>query len=216
MQIDLSGALEIVKNVVVNENQKTLFTDAISFTIIRFRLEVLEADKKSYEQYKNHKENVSNKITQVQRALSRCNNEEKNIMFSGIRDKLNMGFPDAQVAKTILDFLQENIKMNTKSDKWKGINGSTPKTKTQRILIARIAGIYSVFGGNDSHSENSVFIKLLRCLFSIIGINGEPVPLLKRAKEQNYYNHFKANPFPVGSFYYDLADIIGTNNQLKT
>lgn len=213
MQIDLSGPLAAIKNIVVTAEQTAFFSDAINFTIGRYRLEIFEADEKNYEQYNNHKENVSNKLSQLQRALSRCNLQEKQIMLSGIRDKFNMPLNDAEVVNTVLDFLQETIKKNTKLNKWKQINGATPKTKVQRVLIARIAGIYCMLGGNDSHTENSFFVELLQSIFTTIGIDSDAVSLLKRAKEQSYYDHFKKNPFPVGSFYYDLARAVGTNNR---
>lgn len=215
MLIDLEQALKIVNKHVVSKDQETLFIQAMTFTINRYLLGQIGLDPVSYEDYKNHKDNILKTLVRLKNDIDKCSTDELFIMFQGTRDKFHKtynGYSEIETVNSIICDLRSSIEKNTKDKKWQKYHGATPKIKERRIFIARVAGIYSLFGGEDSHSEGSIFPRLMQSIFNIVKIEEKPSSLIKRAKEEAYYLHYKAHPFPVSSFYYDLFKVLGTNN----
>jgi hypothetical protein len=117
---------------------------------------------------------------------------------------------------TIVNNLSNTIEKNISKDSWRQHQGKTPATRHIRILIAKVAGIFSIIGGNDSRGENSEFVLLIQEIFNILDLASDPASIIKRAKEENFYSNLKKSPFPIDSRFYAIADSLGTNNHQLT
>lgn len=74
-------------------------------------------------------------------------------------------------------------------DKRKGKDVISTITKK---LIANLAGLYCSFGGKDSHSEKSIFPRLVNEVFILIGVYKDPHEQIREAKKQVYYEFEKS------------------------
>ena len=108
----------------------------------------------------------------------------------------------------VLESCKASIKANRNNSHVTNRKGMNPRTKKLRELVAKLAFIYETLGGNDSHNETSKFTEIVGEALNIVGSKNDPVSVIKRAKEQDYYSKLKLNPtshpsFKVYKFYFE-------------
>lgn len=108
----------------------------------------------------------------------------------------------------VLESCKASIKANRNNRLVTNRKGMNPRTKKLRELVAKLAFIFETLGGNDSHNETSQFTEIVSEALNIVGSKNDPVSVIKRAKEQDYYNKIKLNPtshpsFKVYKFYFE-------------
>ncbi|WP_296052289.1 hypothetical protein [uncultured Alteromonas sp.] len=78
------------------------------------------------------------------------------------------------------------------SDNQNRRKGKDVVSSLTKKLIANLAGLYCSFGGIDSHSEKSIFPKLVNETFTLLGIYKDPHEQIREAKRQDYYKFEKS------------------------
>ena len=128
----------------------------------------------------------------------RLGNEETKAACSDIVTQCQVFGP--KVLALILETYRSSINYNLQKEHIKNLKGLNPEAKRLRVLIAKMAGLYEIFGGIDSSAEASRFVAAIRILFSIIDVDKDASSAIERAKEQTYYGDYKKTPSKHPSF----------------
>lgn len=95
--------------------------------------------------------------------------------------------PDNYAIQELLESIVDASNHVLNSDNHAKRKGKDVVSSLTKKLIANLAGLYCSYGGKDSHSEKSIFPKLVNEVFTLIGVYKSPHEQIKEAKKQDYY-----------------------------